>query len=295
MIGPARGVTVQEALRRGAAALRFAGVEEPELEAEVLLRHVLGLSRAQIIARFPQDLTPEQQAAYHELLDRRRAHHPTAYLVGRREFYGLEFMVTPAVLIPRPETELLVEAALAIAGRMAAGGEPPVIVDVGTGSGAVAVCLAQRVVPSRVIATDVSAGALAVAGYNARKHRVAGRIEFRCGDLLDPVPEPPDLVVSNPPYVPTDVWVALPPEIREHEPRLALDGGPDGLDVIRRLLAQAAGRLAPGGALALEIGHDQGPTVADLARAAFPGAAVTVRRDLAGHDRVVTVETAGAR
>lgn len=293
MTGPASGVTIQEALRRGAAALRFAGVEEPELEAEILLRHVLGLSRAQIITRFPQDLTPEQHAAFQDLLDRRRARQPTAYLVGHREFYGMEFLVTPAVLIPRPETELVVEAALEIGRRMAASGTPPVVVDVGTGSGVIAVCLAQRLVPSRVIATDVSAGALAVAGYNARRHRVAGRIEFRCGDLLDPVPEPADLIVSNPPYVPTDVWAALPPEIRDHEPRAALDGGPDGLDVVRRLLARAPGHLRPGGAVVLELGHGQARAAVELACDAFPGADVAVRPDLAGHDRVVVIQTPG--
>ncbi|MFN3762142.1 MAG: peptide chain release factor N(5)-glutamine methyltransferase, partial [Anaerolineae bacterium] len=272
--------TIAVALREGAALLAPI-TETARLEAEVLLAHVTGLTRTALLAHPERPLTADEQAHYQDLLARRRAGVPLPYLTGRIEFCGLEFIVTPEVLIPRPETETLVERALAR--------DPRTVVDVGTGSGCVAVALAVRLPRARVYATDLSRAALRVAAINAHRHGVADRIHFLQADLASPLKGPVDLVVSNPPYVAEEEWASLPESVREHEPRLALDGGPGGLRVIRRLLADAARLLCPGGAVLVEIGAAQGPAVAALARAAFPKAQVRVHPDLAGRDRILEV------
>jgi release factor glutamine methyltransferase len=197
------------------------------------------------------------------------------------EFYGLEFTVTPDVLIPRPETETLVEQALAR--------RPRTVVDVGTGSGCVAVALAVHLPHAWVWATDLSRAALRVAATNARRHGVADRILFIQADLLLPLRGPVDLVVSNPPYVAEEEWPALPPSVREYEPRQALDGGPGGLQVIRRLLEDAPRLLRPGGTLLVEIGADQGSRVTAMVCTCIPGARARIHTDLAGRDRVLEV------
>lgn len=282
-------MTGQEALRRGVVALRAHGVEDAELEAEVLLRHVLQLDRAYLFLRLPDELGAEQHEAYERLIARRVAHTPTAYLTERREFYSLSFAVGPGVLIPRPETEHVVEAALEAGRALLTVRERVTLVDAGTGSGAIALAVAKHLPALRVLATDNSRAALAIADLNAKRLRLAGRVTFLQGDLLEPVPEPVEIITANLPYIPTAVWASLPPEIRDHEPREALDGGEDGLHVIDRLLIQARAHLSPGAVVILEIQYDQAAALTALVEDRLPGAAVEIRKDLAGHDRVAVV------
>ncbi len=279
----ARAAVVHVRLR-----LQDAAVEEAALEADVLVRHVLGLERADLLARPETPLAPAQAATLEGLLARRERREPLAYLLGRREFHGLDFRVTPAVMVPRPETETLVEEALAWARSRPA---PVTVADVGTGSGCIVVSLAVRLPDVRFLATDVSPAALAVAEENAHRHGVARRVRLLSGHLLQPLPGPVDLVVANLPYVPSGRLDSLQPEVRDYEPRGALDGGPDGTDLLRPLLRQAGSYLRPGGALMLEIDEEQGPALAEAARSAFPAAAVSVLPDLSGRDRVLVVQT----
>jgi release factor glutamine methyltransferase len=279
--------SVGQALARAAADLS-AITDAPLLEAEILLAYALDTSRTTLLAHPDRPLSTAQLTTYRALVLRRAAGYPLPYLAGRVEFYGLEFEVTPEVLIPRPETEMLVDLALVR--------RPAAIVDVGTGSGCIAIALAVRLPQARlsqatVYATDVSPAALAVARRNAERHSVSDRVHLLSGDLLAPCPAPVDLIVSNPPYVAQDEFASLPVSVRDHEPRLALDGGPDGLAVIRRLLAQAPATLRPSGAILIEIGAGQGEVARRLARARFPKAAIRVHPDLAGRDRVLEVQT----
>lgn len=255
----------------------------PRLDAELLLGHVLGWSRARLLAARSEPLEAEHVAAFQGLIERRATGEPVAYLIGHREFYGLDLLVDRRVLTPRPETELLVEQALAVAAAMAHRA-PLRIADVGTGSGAIAIALAVHLPDAQIYATDLAPEALAVAAANAARHGVAERVTLLQGDLLTPVTERLEIIVSNPPYTILD---QIDANVRRHEPHLALDGGPDGLEIYRRLLAQAPRWLRLGGALVLEIGALQGPAVTALVQAALPTARVAVVRDLAGHDRVV--------
>ncbi|MBI1885194.1 MAG: peptide chain release factor N(5)-glutamine methyltransferase [Chloroflexi bacterium] len=292
-------MTVQEALRQGARLLSAeGGSDEANLEAELLLGHALGLDRAHLYQHLREPLTPEQQSAYDGLLERRRRHEPAAYITGRREFYGLDLEVTPAAMIPRPETELLVELALDFAGSRVRGqgsgvsGSEFRVVDVGVGCGAIALALAANLPPEvRVVGIDVSAEALALARRNAERLGLGGRLLLVEGDLLGPLASPVAVIVGNLPYVRTADWEAAPPEIRCFEPRRALDGGPDGLRLIERLLRQAPAYLKPAGALVLEIGDKQGTAASALAGQAFPRAQVRAERDLSGLDRVLVVGT----
>jgi release factor glutamine methyltransferase len=211
-----------------------------------------------------------------------------AYVVGHTEFYALDFLTDRRALIPRPETEQLVELALArIKSQISS---KPQIVDVGTGSGCIVVALAVGLPDAHFIATDISADALALAHENARRHKVSSRIQFLRGDLLAPVPLRAEGAVANLPYVTTAEWQSLPRHIREHEPRIALDGGADGLDLIRRLFSQAPRYVKPDGWVLLEIGATQGAAVSALARQVFPLAAVNLHRDYAGLTRVVEIQ-----
>ncbi len=274
----------KNALSRAVIQLRNEGVESPRLDAELLLARVLGVNRAAILTRPEWRLTPKELTAFRRLVNRRAAREPLAYVVGHRAFYDLDLVVSPHVLVPRPETELLVERALELARRR----EGPLrIADVGAGSGAIAVTLAVHLPAATVYALDDSQGALEVAAENARRHAVADRVHCRHGDLLAPLGQPVDLIAANLPYVTTEEWEGLAPEIRRYEPRAALDGGPDGLGIIRRLLAMAPPYLWPGGVLLLEIGASQGAAVAALAREHFPQAEVRVEQDYAGLDRLV--------
>ena len=284
------GIHLQVALQQAVQALQNAGVLEARLDAELLLGHTLGLNRAAILAQYERPLTPKELTRYRDLVARRAAREPLPYITGHREFFGLDFAVDARVLIPRPETELLVEHALSIARRTAG---PLEIADVGSGSGAIAVTLVVNLPQATVYALDDSAGALEVTAGNARRHNVAARVRCWQGDLLAPLPGPVDLIAANLPYVTTGEWEALPAELHDHEPRAALDGGPDGLDAIRRLLASAGPYLRPGGALLLEIGASQGAAVTTLAQHCFPAADVRLHRDYAGLDRVVIVRLSG--
>ena len=281
--------TVAETLRRGASSLRMAGIEDAAIEAEVLLRHALGLSRAQLFVQMADPLPAADEERYRALLRRRAAHVPTAYITGVREFYGLEFLVGPGVLIPRPETEHVVEEALRTGRELLHERGRVTLVDVGTGSGAIALAVARHLPALRVLATDCSPAALAVADLNAKRLRLAGRVTFLPGDLLDPVHEPVDIIAANLPYIPSDVIPTLAPGVRDHEPRQALDGGPDGLRVIARLLAQAPTHLRAGGAIILEIGHDQAEGLRCLAGALLPGTAIDFVPDLPGIERVAVI------
>jgi release factor glutamine methyltransferase len=230
---------------------------------------------------------------FQRLVSLRLARWPLAYLTGRREFYGLELRVNRAVLIPRPETELLVDVAREQAARLAelSGSSRLTIADVGTGSGAVAIALAKHLPDAIIYATDASELALRVAAFNCRRHGVSRRVHLLHGDLLEPLPGPVDLIVANLPYVATGEFPGLMPEVRDYEPRMALDGGPDGLEMVRRLLAHAPSYVNPGGSLLLEIGAGQSRAARELARRAFPTAQVDVLPDYAGHDRILVITT----
>jgi release factor glutamine methyltransferase len=281
-----------EALAQAIVHLQNEGVESPRLDAELLLAHVLEVNRAAILTRPDRRLTPKQLTRFRYLVDRRAAREPLAYIVGHREFYGLDFVVNPAVLIPRPETELLVEFALLLGRRLAQEQPSPLrIADVGAGSGAIAVALAVHLPGATVYAVDESAAALAVTAENARRHHVAERVHLLQGDLLAPLPGAVHLLTANLPYVTSEEWERLPPEIHDHEPRAALDGGPDGLALIGQLLSVAGACLYPGGAILLEIGASQGAAATDLACRHFPRAEVRLHQDYAGLDRLIVVQT----
>ena len=291
-------MTIHEALRRAAARIFEAGSDEATLEAEILLMHATGLERAGLYARLEDDLTQEQSEAFESYVHRRLSHEPVPYITGHKEFFGLDFEVTPAALIPRPETETLVELVLAfIRDRFV--GSPVTVADIGTGSGIIAVSLAYECPNATTTATDTEPEALTLARRNAERHGVADRVTFVHTDLFPAhhgvsKGERPDggmfdVIAANLPYVTTADWEALPPEIREHEPRSALDGGPDGLRVVGRLLAAAPAHLRPGGALFEEIGDQHGAKASGMARQHFPGAEVRVECDLAGRDRILIV------
>jgi release factor glutamine methyltransferase len=255
--------------------------------AQALLAHVVGRGRVWLFAHGEEIISPEDAQCFADLIARAAQGEPLAHLVGEREFYGLPFCVTPDVLIPRPETEALVDVVLDWAKEKNIAASR--IVDVGTGSGAIAITLAIRLPAARVSAVEVSWAALSIARQNAIRHGVAGRIGFVLGDLLNAAVGPFDVIAANLPYINAEELTAL--EVGRWEPRVALNGGEDGLCLIRRMLDQVPARLAPGGLLVLEMGSDQGDRVGDLCRRKFPGARVDKLADLAGLDRIVKVET----
>ena len=277
-----------EALQEGKRLLSPVS-DEPGVDAELLLRHVLEFDRGQLYRRLTEPLDPSFEDSYRALLARRRAHEPIPYIVGQKEFFGLKFAVTPVALIPRPETEALVEEAIAFV-RDRPDDLEVLIADVGTGCGVIAVTLAHLLPSACLIAVDISADALALAKKNARRHPSAHPITFLQGDLLESVDPTLDLIVANLPYVPTVRCAELPPEI-QREPREALEGGPDGLREIARLLAMAPRHLNEHGAVILEIGDEHGQAATKLAKKAFPDGRMRVEKDLAGRDRVLVIET----
>jgi release factor glutamine methyltransferase len=268
------------------------------LDAAVLLAHVLGVSRTWLYAHPTRTLKPAEIERFEGLLRRRMADEPVAYLVGYKPFFGLDITVDDRVLIPRPETEMLVERVLAAVARFVRGGERPVVADVGTGSGAIAVAVAVNAPEAQVYATDVSDGALAVAAQNVWRYGVGEQVTLLPGHLFQPVPVPAHVMVANLPYVASGDLTRLPPQVARYEPCLALDGGADGLDLYRRffaLLSEPVGRskLRRNGQLYLEIGAAQGETVAALASATLPGADVLVEPDYSGLPRLVSVRLTG--
>jgi release factor glutamine methyltransferase len=282
----------REAWTWGVDRLRDAGIDvaTAPLEAEVLLRHAAGISREELLARPGSHLDARASSVYRSLIARRAAAVPVSYLVGRREFFGIELAVDRHVLIPRPETEHLVEVVVRALGTHAA----PLVVDVGTGSGAIAIAVARALPGASVLATDISGAALRLARRNAVCCGVAPRITWAQGPGLRPLDRlvgggRVDAVVSNPPYIPTSEIVDLPREVREHEPLAALDGGPDGLAVHREIIAGAGRYLARGGTLALEVAAswNQAGAVAGLIAATGQFGVPRMIRDYAGMERVV--------
>lgn len=273
--------TVLKLLRWTADYFAGRGIDSPRLDAELLLAETLGLDRVGLYVNFERPLQADELAAFRERVKRRAGREPLAYILGHTEFWSLPLKVTPAVLIPRPDTELLVEAALP---RLGAG--PRQVLDIGTGSGALAIALAHECRECVVTAIDVSPAALAVALDNARLNLVADRIVLVQQDLARLSAGPFDLIVANPPYIPSGELATLMPEVRDFEPSLALDGGTDGLAAYRAIAAQAGTTLATGGWLLVEVGAGQAAAV----QALFAAAGLTdrfVSRDLAGIERVV--------
>lgn len=260
----------------------------PALDARLLLQHLLGVNHAYLIAHADELLAPAQWEAYQTYVARARQGEPIPYIVGQADFYGRTFAVTPAVLIPRPETEELTAQAIAWA-RARPGCH---IADIGTGSGCIAVTLACELPAAQITAVDISDAALATAIANAVRHNVAQRIRFSPGDLLAPLSTPADLIVANLPYISDVEWTTLDDGVKSYEPVGALRGGPDGLAYIRQLLLQAiAGQLGIRGAIMLEIGWRQGQAALRLAKTVFPQAEVLLLKDLSGQDRMVKIQT----
>jgi release factor glutamine methyltransferase len=265
--------------------------ESPRLDAEVLLAHVVGCPRIQLYTRYDELASDEVRSQYKKLVLRRTEGCPVAYLVGYKEFYNLRFAVSPAVLVPRPETEILVLEAIRLAKALAA----PKVLDVGTGSGAIAVTLAKHLPQAQVTAVDISPAALEVAQRNAQTHGAFDRIQFVLGDLLGEFRDEErfDVIVSNPPYVATEEWHQLPETVAKFEPRQALDGGPAGMLIIERLLREAKEHLLPGGTVLMEIGANQGKPVLALAERVGGYDKVAILPDHAGLPRVFRAKVAG--
>lgn len=317
-----RAMTIGEACVRGASLLKERGIMEPRNNAELLLLHVLGLERAALLRDWHEPFPQQHAAQWEALLARKAAGEPVQYLIGEQWFYGAPFTVTPAVLIPRPETELLVEAVLEAADKLwpqaqgeagaGDGVEVPTVVDVGTGSGAIGVTLASLRPQWRVCASDLSPDALAVARANAERHGAAARMTFVQGDLLGPFAQQPrpgadaahadrgsggvaglrvDVLVSNPPYIPAGDIAGLQPEVRDHEPRLALDGGDDGLTPYRRMAEQLAQLSEMPRIVGFELGMGQAEAVAELLRGIGAWHDIRIINDYAGIGRhVLAVE-----
>jgi len=281
--------SAQKLLERGAYELERVGIADGKWEAERLLRHALGWSREFLLAHPRETVHAEASGHFFQLLERRKGREPLQYILGEQEFWGMALRVTPAVLIPRPETEgLVAEAVARLRGRQAQ------VVDVGCGSGCIALGLASELPEARIYATEISPAALAVARENARRHEMNQRIEFLQGDLLDPLANKDvegtlDVVAANPPYLTDSDMKSLEPEVREYEPRLALEAGADGLSVVRRLLPQAEAFLKPGGHFILEVGIDMENPVRGLIDESGLSWEKTVP-DLQGIPRVVVAE-----
>ncbi|WP_240928103.1 peptide chain release factor N(5)-glutamine methyltransferase [Thalassoroseus pseudoceratinae] len=282
--------TVQRILEWTTNHLTQHGSESPRLDAEILLAHSRGCARIELYTRFAEVLTDEERATMRELVKRRAKAEPVAYLVGHKEFYNLSFQVTADVLIPRPDTETLVMETLSHLGDQA----ESTILEIGTGSGCIPITLAKRHSSVRITSVDISEAASDVAKSNAETHEVADRIDFQIGDLFSPLESGTqfDLIVSNPPYIKEDDIAELDPDVRLHEPHLALNGGADGLDVIRRLIETAPQWLKPGGWLLFEIGEDEGNACRELFTANGSYTNIQIIKDLNKHDRVAKAQLA---
>jgi release factor glutamine methyltransferase len=287
--------TVAEVLARSRQRLARAGIENDSHEAAWLLEEALRTTRLRLTLEGGRRLTESECAEVEALIGRRAGREPLQYILRSQEFCGLDFDVSPAVLIPRPETELLVEEAK----QVLIGKSSATVVDVGTGSGCLAVTLASVMPDMRVYAVDCSVSALAVAENNAARHSLCARIACALGDLCEPLEfmglaGQIDVIVSNPPYITEAEWLSLQPEVRDFEPRVALVGGTDGIEVHRRILDQAWRYLKPGGWLFMEMGRGQSQAVRQLAIATGRYAQPTVRRDAAGIDRIIRIQSLGS-
>ncbi|MFO0702756.1 MAG: peptide chain release factor N(5)-glutamine methyltransferase [Candidatus Andersenbacteria bacterium] len=281
-------MNLRQALANGTQVLRDFRIESAELDAELLLAHAVSRPREHVYARDDLQLTASQRKAYRQLLARRASHEPVAYLTGTREFYGLPLAVSRHVLIPRPETETLVELALATLQRTTAA--KPRVVDVGTGSGAIALALAKHATHARITAVDVSAEALALARRNALRLKLAQRVTFRRSDLLSHVRGPLHLACANLPYLTNQQIRELPDDVRGYEPRVALSGGPDGLFWYQLLLRQLPALAADNAVVLCEIGPNLKSGFERMVRHTLPEATLRFHDDLAGRTRVAELE-----
>jgi release factor glutamine methyltransferase len=280
-------VTLKEALAQIRKILASKYVEEANLEAELLLRHAANLSIDKLYLQYNRELTDKEFHLLFDLIKRRLHGEPVAYILGYKEFFGLTLDVNHSVLIPRPETEMLVEKAIEFVRQK----NVHLIADIGTGCGAIAISLAKHLPECKIYAIDISKDALEVAKANRKKHGVDDRVRILPGNLLEPIPESVDLIIANLPYVKNEDWERLPGMIKASEPKTALAGGANGLDVITELLAAAKDKLRPNGTIMLEIGYDQGGALLDLAYTYFPEATTEIFTDLAELDRVVSITT----
>ena len=282
-------MTLKQALGQARGLLAVNNIEDASLEAELLLRHTLRIDRVQLYLDLNRQLSTEQEEIFWHLIERRLKGEPSAYITGHREFYGLDFYVDHRVLIPRPETELLVEKAISLAQNH----DIAAIAEIGTGCGAIAISLALKLPAAEIYATDISAPALEVALINSQKHGVADRVRLLQGDMLDPLPEPVELVVANLPYVGESELAQM--GLARFEPRLALHGGSDGLEKIYKLCRQLSEKLCPQGCLLLETGQGQGKPVVAFLRGLFPSSQVEATPDFSGLERVVSLRLTPSR
>ncbi|HWS84396.1 MAG TPA: peptide chain release factor N(5)-glutamine methyltransferase [Ktedonobacteraceae bacterium] len=285
--------TLQDALAKGKGMLGYPIVRSAQLDTQVLLCHVLGIERAMLYAYPEREVNPLQEQQYFTLIARKKQYEPVPYLTGHKEFYGLDFFVDRRVLIPRPETELLVETALELIKRSIASGHVPIVADIGTGSGAIPIAIAvEEPRLPYIYASDISSDALEVAHLNCQRHHVTERVKLLQGDLVSPLPEPVDLLLANLPYVGTDEVDDIPPDVHLYEPHLALFSGPDGLDLLRRLgeEVQRCSVLKPTGVLLLEIGYQQREQLTHLLHKIWPNAIIACQQDHAGFDRILQVK-----
>lgn len=287
-------MTIREALTRATKQLKRAGLQYPRLDAQVLLCHVLEVERATLYTYPDRQLTPEQEQMYFSLVARRGQGEPIAYITGHKEFYSLDFLVDSRVLIPRPETEHLVEEALRIIKSRFEVGQQPIVADIGTGSGIIPVTLAvQEPRLPYLYGCDISADALAVTRLNCQRHSVEQRVRLLQGDLLEPLPEPVDILTANLPYIGTEEMSILDADVRDYEPHLALFSGPQGLDLLQRFLmeAQQPGKLKPGAVVLLEIGYQHREALTQLLQHLWPSASFRFIRDYAAYDRLLYINT----
>ena len=281
-------MTIGEALHKASKTLAAHLFEEASLEAEILLMHVLGIDRAKLYAVLGEELSEGDAEVLAQLVNRRLTNEPVAYIVGHREFFGYDFHVAPGVLIPRPESELLVEETLDFV-RGYFPEEDPIIAEIGTGSGAIAISLALILPKAEIYATDISASALEIARVNCERHGVQDRVHLLEGDVLAPLPEPVDIIIANLPYIGDEELDELGDEIRMFEPLEALAGGGDGLDKVRQLLVKVGEKLRPEGLVLLEIGYVQRGAAASLRLLLPPAASVGLVKDLGGRERVLKI------
>jgi release factor glutamine methyltransferase len=283
-------VTSGEWLRKYTSIFQQAGIDEAEGEATVLLCHALGLGKAEIFAQSERTLTCEELTLLDGLTARRLRREPSAYITGQKEFYGLSLFVDRRVLIPRPETEVLVEAAIEFGRSWVARNQRRMLAaDIGTGSGAIAVALAAHIPEAQIHAVDISPGALHVAALNVRRHGLTDRIALMQGDLLEQINQKLDLIVANLPYIRSVELAGLQPEVYLYEPMLALDGGDSGTEVIEDMLSRVPEKMTAGGALFLEIGAGQAELLIPIVRDILPGSDITLVKDLSGIDRCMRI------
>ena len=285
--------SIKDVLAQATLLLAQAGLPEPRLDAQRLLCHILQVELPTLYSYPDRLLTGQQEQQFRQMIDRRQRGEPVAYLVGHKEFFGLDFLVDHRVLIPRPETELLVESALRNVRTLLSKGQIPILADIGTGSGIIPITLAvQEPRLFTIYAIDISSDALDVARLNCQRHQVEQRVHLLQGDLLAPLPTMVDILTANLPYVGTDEMAELAPDVRAYEPHQALFSGPQGLDLLQRFLIDTkdSGKLRPHASLHLEIGYQQRAVLTQLLRRLWPRAEVTVEKDYSGWDRLLSIQ-----